>query len=144
MGHTVWLYGFETEDIKVAVKRLCDAGLIVSEFGTDSADFNCLREERPSASILNLVDAPESRFALLAQLRRLDGAPIVCVGNRPGDEFVKAILEGAEYVHVQRLRRKLGDNARNPVWIKTVHGVGYRFSSPSRIASEVRTLPALN
>lgn len=32
--------------------------------------------------------------------------------------------------HIQRLRRKLGDDARNPLWIKTVHGVGYRFSPP--------------
>lgn len=33
--------------------------------------------------------------------------------------------------YIQRLRRKLGDDARNPTWIKTVHGVGYRFSSPT-------------
>lgn len=33
--------------------------------------------------------------------------------------------------YIQRLRRKLGDDARNPTWIKTVHGVGYRFNSPS-------------
>ncbi len=32
--------------------------------------------------------------------------------------------------YVQRLRRKLGEDARNPIWIKTVHGVGYRFSTP--------------
>ena len=30
--------------------------------------------------------------------------------------------------YIQRLRRKLGDDARNPTWITTVHGVGYRFS----------------
>ena len=33
--------------------------------------------------------------------------------------------------YIQRLRRKLGDDARNPIWIKTVHGVGYRFNSPA-------------
>ena len=33
--------------------------------------------------------------------------------------------------YIQRLRRKLGDDARNPTWIRTVHGVGYRFSAPS-------------
>ncbi len=32
--------------------------------------------------------------------------------------------------YIQRLRRKLGDDARNPTWIKTVHGVGYRFNFP--------------
>ena len=31
--------------------------------------------------------------------------------------------------YIQRLRRKLGDDARDPAWIKTVRGVGYRFSS---------------
>jgi DNA-binding response OmpR family regulator len=46
--------------------------------------------------------------------------------------------------YIQRLRRKLGDNARNPIWIKTVHGVGYRFSSPSRLTSEARALSVLN
>jgi DNA-binding response OmpR family regulator len=36
--------------------------------------------------------------------------------------------------YVQRLRRKLGDNARNPTWITTIHGVGYRFSALTRAA----------
>ena len=37
--------------------------------------------------------------------------------------------------YVQRLRHKLGDDAKNPVWIKTVHGVGYRFSAPAPTAA---------
>ena len=37
--------------------------------------------------------------------------------------------------YIQRLRRKLGDDARNPIWIKNVHGVGYRFSTPSSSAA---------
>ena len=36
---------------------------------------------------------------------------------------------------IQSLRRKLGDDARHPAWIKTVRGVGYRFSSP--VSAEV-------
>jgi DNA-binding response OmpR family regulator len=32
--------------------------------------------------------------------------------------------------YVQRLRRKLGDSARYPEWIASVHGVGYRFIGP--------------
>lgn len=46
--------------------------------------------------------------------------------------------------YIQRLRRKLGDDARNPIWIKTVHGVGYRFSSPSPIPSEANGTPAIH
>ncbi|MFG3441166.1 response regulator transcription factor [Nonomuraea sp. NPDC047897] len=30
-------------------------------------------------------------------------------------------------VHVANLRRKLGDDARSGHWVRTVHGVGYRF-----------------
>ena len=37
--------------------------------------------------------------------------------------------------YVQRLRRKLGDDARNPKWIKTVHGLGYRLTTPMSAAS---------
>lgn len=33
--------------------------------------------------------------------------------------------------YIQRLRGKLGDDPRNPTWITTVHGVGYRFSFKS-------------
>ena len=39
--------------------------------------------------------------------------------------------------YVQRLRRKLGDDAKNPTWIKTVHGVGYRFSAPAAPPAEL-------
>jgi two-component system OmpR family response regulator/two-component system response regulator CpxR len=32
--------------------------------------------------------------------------------------------------YIQRLRKKLGDNARDPSWIASIHGVGYRFIGP--------------
>ena len=37
--------------------------------------------------------------------------------------------------HVKNLRAKLGDDARNPYWIKTVHGFGYRFGGNSAASS---------
>lgn len=46
--------------------------------------------------------------------------------------------------YIQRLRRKLGDDARNPIWIKTVHGVGYRFSSPTPIPTEASSIGAIH
>lgn len=46
--------------------------------------------------------------------------------------------------YIQRLRRKLGDDARNPIWIKTVHGVGYRFSSPAPIPTEQTSTAAIH
>jgi DNA-binding response OmpR family regulator len=33
--------------------------------------------------------------------------------------------------YIQRLRQKLGDDAREPFWIASVHGVGYRFIGPT-------------
>lgn len=33
--------------------------------------------------------------------------------------------------YIQRLRHKLGDDAREPFWIASVHGVGYRFVGPT-------------
>jgi len=32
---------------------------------------------------------------------------------------------------VKRLRQKIGDSARDPRYIKTIHGVGYQFTIPS-------------
>lgn len=33
-------------------------------------------------------------------------------------------------MHIRTLRQKLGDDAENPLYIKTIRGVGYRFVSP--------------
>ena len=53
-------------------------------------------------------------------------------------DFIKRVIWGEDVQagdtlkkYIQRLRRKLGDDARNPRWIKTVHGVGYRFNVPA-------------
>ncbi len=35
-------------------------------------------------------------------------------------------------VHISSLRKKLGDDARNPRWIETVRGVGYMLKKPER------------
>ena len=32
---------------------------------------------------------------------------------------------------MKNLRAKIGDNPRNPKWLHTVHGVGYRFEDPT-------------
>jgi len=57
-------------------------------------------------------------------------------------EFIQRIIwaddiEAGEALkkYIQRLRRKLGDDARNPTWIKTVHGVGYRFAATTAISA---------
>jgi DNA-binding response OmpR family regulator len=50
--------------------------------------------------------------------------------------------------YVQRLRQKLGDDAREPYWIASVHEVGYRFIGPAPRAREAadyaEAMPALD
>lgn len=41
--------------------------------------------------------------------------------------YISAADERSIEVHIANLRRKLGDSARNPRWIETVRGVGYRL-----------------
>lgn len=50
--------------------------------------------------------------------------------NEPYDtgSFVSASEERAVEVHVSNLRKRLGENRRQPRWVETVHGVGYRMT----------------
>ena len=70
-----------------------------------------------------------TEFRLLHLLMQNRG---VVVGHGTLDEVLRG--EGVDHLvkkYVQRLRRKLGDDARDPMWIASVHGVGYRFIGPS-------------
>lgn len=77
------------------------------------------------------IDLTASEFKLLTTLSRYPGR----VYSRM--ELVEKVLgydfEGYERTidsHVKNLRAKLGDNPKNPTWLYTVHGVGYRFEVP--------------
>ena len=77
------------------------------------------------------IDLTASEFKLLTTLSRYPGR----VYSRM--ELVEKVLgydfEGYERTidsHVKNLRAKLGDDPRNPTWLYTVHGVGYRFDAP--------------
>lgn len=77
------------------------------------------------------LDLTASEFKLLTTLSRYPGR----VYSRM--ELVEKVLgydfEGYERTidsHVKNLRAKLDDDPRDPSFIYTVHGVGYRFESP--------------
>ena len=83
------------------------------------------------------VDLTASEFKLLVTLARSPGQ----VYSRM--ELVEKVLgydfEGYERTidsHVKNLRAKLGDDPRNPTWLYTVHGVGYRFDAPEPAAKD--------
>ena len=76
------------------------------------------------------VDLTASEFKLLTTLARFPGRVYTRM------ELVEKVLgydfEGYERTidsHVKNLRAKLGDDPRNPRWLYTVHGVGYRFEA---------------
>ena len=77
------------------------------------------------------IDLTASEFKLLTTLARYPGR----VYSRM--ELVERVLgydfEGYERTvdsHIKNLRAKIGDDPRDPRFIFTVHGVGYRFEAP--------------
>jgi two-component system response regulator RegX3 len=79
------------------------------------------------------IELTESEFKLLTTLARFPGRVYTryeLVDKVQGYEY-----EGYERTidaHVKNLRRKLGDDARNPTLIETVFGRGYRFVEDGR------------
>ena len=78
------------------------------------------------------IELTASEFKLLTTLSRYPGR----VYSRM--ELVEKVLgydfEGYERTidsHVKNLRAKIGDDPRNPTWLYTVHGIGYRFEDPT-------------
>ena len=83
------------------------------------------------------VELTASEFKLLTTLARYPGRVYTRM------ELVEKVLgydfEGYERTidsHVKNLRAKLGDHPRNPKWLYTVHGVGYRFEAPKKDDAE--------
>ena len=78
------------------------------------------------------IELTASEFKLLTTLSRYPGR----VYSRM--ELVEKVLgydfEGYERTidsHIKNLRAKIGDDPRNPTWLYTVHGIGYRFEDPT-------------
>lgn len=83
------------------------------------------------------VDLTASEFKLLTTLARYPGRVYTRM------ELVEKVLgydfEGYERTidsHVKNLRAKLGDDPKNPKWLYTVHGVGYRFEAPEGVKKD--------
>ena len=79
------------------------------------------------------VELTASEFRLLTTLSRYPGR----VYSRM--ELVEKVLgydfEGYERTIdslVKNLRAKIGDDPRDPKWLYTVHGIGYRFEDPTK------------
>ena len=103
-----------------------------------------------SASMLRIGDLEihhEQRRVLMAgrevELNHGEYAMLYCMASSPGQVFSKAQLYeaawGEEYLRgtnsventIWRLRRKLEPDPRNPIYIKTVIGAGYKIEIPN-------------
>ena len=89
---------------------------------TAEVDGNELELTRTEFDLLHaLVDSGKQVRTKSDLVRRLRGEEYD-VGSYISDADERTIE-----VHMANLRRKMGDNPRDPRWIKTVRGVGYRL-----------------
>lgn len=125
---------FSPRELVARVRALLRRAHIDSEPQREVLDFGGLTIDLNGHKVLvndGEVDLTASEFKLLTTLSRYPGR----VYSRM--ELVEKVLgydfEGYERTidsHVKNLRAKIGDDPRNPRWIYTVHGVGYRFEVP--------------
>ena len=110
-----------------------------------------------SASMLRIGELEihhEQRRVLMAgrevELNHGEYAMLYCMASSPGQVFSKAQLYeaawGEAYLHgtksveniIWRLRRKLEPDPRNPIYIKTVIGAGYKIEIPNNSGRQRR------
>lgn len=125
---------FSPRELVARVRALLRRAHIDPEPQREVLDFGGLTIDLNGHKVLvndEEVDLTASEFKLLTTLSRYPGR----VYSRM--ELVEKVLgydfEGYERTidsHVKNLRAKIGDDPRNPRWIYTVHGVGYRFEVP--------------
>lgn len=125
---------FSPRELVARVRALLRRAHTDSEPQREVLDFGGLTIDLNGHKVLvndEEVDLTASEFKLLTTLSRYPGR----VYSRM--ELVEKVLgydfEGYERTidsHVKNLRAKIGDDPRNPRWIYTVHGVGYRFEVP--------------
>lgn len=125
---------FSPRELVARVRALLRRAHIDSEPQREVLDYGGLTIDLNGHKVLvndEEVDLTASEFKLLTTLSRYPGR----VYSRM--ELVEKVLgydfEGYERTidsHVKNLRAKIGDDPRNPRWIYTVHGVGYRFEVP--------------
>ena len=127
---------FSPRELIARVRALLRRAHIDSEPQREVLEFGALTIDVTGHRVLvndEEVDLTASEFKLLTTLSRYPGR----VYSRM--ELVEKVLgydfEGYERTidsHVKNLRAKIGDNPRNPKWLHTVHGVGYRFEDPTK------------
>ena len=125
---------FSPRELVARVRALLRRAHVESEPQRDRLEFGDLEVDVIGHKAFlrgNELDLTASEFKLLTTLARYPGR----VYSRM--ELVEKVLgydfEGYERTidsHVKNLRAKLEDDPRDPTYIYTIHGVGYRFEAP--------------
>jgi two-component system, OmpR family, alkaline phosphatase synthesis response regulator PhoP len=101
--------------------------------------------EQPSPITLGALTIDPIKHEVQLQGRSIDLTPsefniLLAMASQPGRAFSRMDLldaaQGEAYegyersidVHIKNLRQKLGDEPRNPTYVLTVYGVGYKFN----------------
>jgi len=101
--------------------------------------------EQPSLITVGALSIDPLKHEVQMQNRSIDLTPsefniLLAMAAQPGRAFSRMELldaaQGESYegyersidVHIKNLRQKLGDEPRDPMYILTVYGVGYKFS----------------
>lgn len=102
------------------------AAINVGNLVIDKEGYEVLRDDEP-------VDLTPKEFELLVYLAEHRGRVL------SRDQLLNAVWD-YDYigdtrivdVHVSHLREKVEEDSRNPVYIKTVRGIGYKFEGPKQ------------
>jgi len=130
---------FSPRELVARVRALLRRAHIESEPQREVLEFGGLTIDLNGHKVLvndEEVDLTASEFKLLTTLARYPGR--VCTRMELVEKVLGYDFEGYERTidsHIKNLRAKIGDDPRNPKWLFTVHGVGYRFEAPKKDAS---------
>jgi two-component system alkaline phosphatase synthesis response regulator PhoP len=106
---------------------------------------SALPAEQPSLITIGALTIDPIKHEVQLQSRSIDLTPsefniLLTMASQPGRAFSRMDLldaaQGEAYegyersidVHIKNLRQKLGDEPRDPTYILTVYGVGYKLS----------------
>lgn len=125
---------FSPRELVARVRALLRRAKVIEEPQRDRLEYGDLAIDVASHKAFladEEIDLTASEFKLLTTLARYPGRVYTRM------ELVEKVL-GYDFVgyertidsHVKNLRAKLRDDPREPTFIHTVHGVGYRFEAP--------------
>jgi DNA-binding response OmpR family regulator len=126
---------FSPRELVARVRALLRRSLGGDELSRDKIDLGSIVIDTAGHKVFKnneLIEMTASEYKLLVTLARSPGRVFTRM------ELVKKVLgydfDGYERTidsHVKNLRAKLDDDPKNPRWLFTVHGVGYRFELDS-------------